>query len=133
MKVGIDVNILLRAILDDDQRQSAEARAFLNGLGVHATGRVAAPTLLELFWVLERSYRVDRNDLAEVIATVLTLRHVEVEDYGAASLALDLYRDSNADFADAFVANLNLQNGCDKTVTFDQRAARRIPGMELLA
>lgn len=45
--------------------------------------------------------------------------------------ALKAYRDSKADFSDAVIVELGLDEGCSRTVTFDRKAASH-PGFEAL-
>jgi predicted nucleic-acid-binding protein len=46
--------------------------------------------------------------------------------------AIDLAAKRNADISDSIIAALAADAGASKTVTFDQPAARLVPGMELL-
>ncbi|MEZ2132099.1 MULTISPECIES: hypothetical protein [unclassified Sinorhizobium] len=39
---------------------------------------------------------------------------------------------SQGEFADIFIALRNRNAGCASTMTFDEKAAKHIPGMELL-
>jgi predicted nucleic-acid-binding protein len=59
--------------------------------------------------------------------------NLAIEEEDAIKTALYLAERTGADIADAIIATIALQRDCTQIVTFDQDAAKRIPGMELLA
>ena len=133
MIIGVDTNILLRALLNEDPVQSPKARAFLSTLSEDSPGYVGATALAEIHWVLTKRYKIPKAEHISTLRLLLNLPALEFESFEATLRALDSYEKSNADFPDAFLAERNLDIGCLKTVTFDKRAAARIPGMELLS
>jgi len=132
-QLGIDANILLRALLDDSTEQSALARAFLGQLETDRSGYVGVTALLEVFWVLNRRNKVPRERVAAAFDQLLTLENVEFEDFDCVRRAIAAYADDGVDFPDALLAERNLQEGCIATMTFDGKAVHRIPSMELLS
>jgi predicted nucleic-acid-binding protein len=131
--LGIDANVLLRALLDDSPEESALARAFLERLDTNRRGYVGVTALLEVFWVLNRRNKIPRERVAAAFDQLLTLEHVELEDFDCVGRAIASYADDGVDFPDALLAERNRQGGCTSTMTFDKAAARRISSMELLA
>src|SRR5690606_24039820 len=77
VKITADTNVLVRAITEDEARQSKTAQAALSDAEVVA---VTLPALCELVWVLSRGYRIPAAEIAETIrrlinsATVVTNR-----------------------------------------------------------
>jgi predicted nucleic-acid-binding protein len=132
-QVGVDANILLRAFLNDDTAQSLLSQKFLSGLGENVRGYVGAGALLEVFWVLRSRYRLPRAELCQIMRSLLSTQGVVVESFDAAADALKRYEQGLADFPDALLAARNREAGCASTLTFDEKAAARVPGMELLA
>jgi predicted nucleic-acid-binding protein len=132
-QLGIDANVLLRALLDDSPEQSALARAFLGRLDRDRRGYVGVTALLEIFWVLNRRNKVPRERVAAAFDRLLTLEHVEFEDFDCVRRAIVTYADDGADFPDSLLAERNRRGGCTVTMTFDSKAARRIAAMELLS
>ena len=131
--IGIDTNILLRMVLNDDPEQRAKALAFGEMLTEEKPGYVSLMVLLEFVWSLSSRYRQPK---AQVLATLRSITKTEtlvIESFDAVVRALDRSSSPLVDFADALIAEHNLAQGCKHTVTFDPNAARRIPGMELLA
>ncbi|MBP2548598.1 putative nucleic-acid-binding protein [Neorhizobium galegae] len=132
-RLGIDTNVLLRMAVGDDGSQAATVNSLLARLGEDEVLYVNISVLLEAGWVLRRLYRYPREDVLAFLQAVLERREIEVADYEAVGNALHLCRSVNVDFADALLSEMNRLSGCRVTMTFDQKAAARVPGMELLA
>jgi predicted nucleic-acid-binding protein len=128
-QVGIDANVLLRALLHDSPEQSAASRAFLETLDPEKRGYVGITALLEVFWVLDRRNRVPRDRVAAAFDMLLTLEFVEFESFDCIRRAIAAYSDGGVDFPDVLLAERNREAGCATTMTFDNRAAQRIPSM----
>ncbi len=129
---GLDTNVLVRFLVQDDRRQAATAVAFIRGnCTAESPCHINRIVLCELVWVLESAYRIARPVVAEVMEKILRTGEFVIEDAGDAWAALGAYRDGGVDFADGLLAHGNLARGCDATVTFDRRAART-KGFELL-
>ena len=88
-------------------------------------------SLVELSWVLGRSYGLDRAAVATAIQALLDSREIVVDRADSVRRALALYRDTNADLSDCVIARIGAESGCGRTLTFDVRAARDA-GMTLL-
>ena len=132
MRIGLDANVLLRALLDDDPVQSPKSRAVLRSLDDGAEGHIGVTALLEVFWVLKSRYRIPRAQLAQTLRSLLSVRSLELESFDCVVRALKLYADGRADFPDALLAARNAAAGCSQTLTFDARAARDVPAMTLI-
>jgi predicted nucleic-acid-binding protein len=126
--IGFDTNVLLRALLEDDAEQSQMAQRRLLELTPERPGFVATGVQLELYWVFERRYRMSRED----IAALLEVSSLVFENLEALVRALHLFRTANADLSDALIAECNREQGCERTMTFDKKAAKHVPGMDLL-
>jgi predicted nucleic-acid-binding protein len=132
--IGLDTNILVRVFVrDDDVRQTGAALALLGGLTSASPGFVSLIVLVELSWVLERTYGYSHEVMLSTIDTLLNSENIQVERSELVELTLHTVRQQDADFADTLIALSATESGASKTMTFDKRAARRIPGMELLA
>lgn len=131
--IGIDTNILLRSMLNDDPVQSPAARRLLQSLDESRRGFVNIPVMLEFFWVLRSRYKLPRTRLVGALRGLLEVKHLEFEAFETVGKALVIYERLAADFSDAVIAMRNRELGADKTLTFDKGAAGRIPSMELLS
>lgn len=131
-RIGLDANIVLRALLNDHPRQSSAARDLLATLNAERRGYLGVSALLEIFWVLRSRYRIPREALCETMRELLMTEHLEIETSDAVVRALAHYRKGRIDFQDALLAERNAESGCDYTLTLDRDAAKAIPTMELL-
>ena len=129
--IGIDTNVLVRYLAQDDDTQSPVASRIIDGFSGDAPGFVSIVVLVETVWVLSRAYKATREQIAETVELLLRARELVVESAEAAYLALATYQASNADFADALIAHGAKLAGCSETLTFD-RAAAASTGMRLL-
>jgi len=121
---GIDTNVLLRFLLNDDPVQSAAAKAFVDAhTEAGGTIFVNRVVLCETVWVLTRGYRYGKDAVAGMLDALLDTEGVLVEDRPQVAAAVALWR-SGAGFADALIGRTNTQAGCAATLTFDRKAAR---------
>ncbi|MDO1582051.1 PIN domain-containing protein [Rhizobium oryzicola] len=133
MMIGLDTNVLVRLLTNDDLRQRQAALAFAEGLGEAYIAFVSLLTLVELDWALRTRLRYSRQDVVRSISLLLQARGMVFEHHDLVAQALGLVSRKNVDFADALIAARALQAGCQSVKTFDRKAAARVPGMELLA
>jgi predicted nucleic-acid-binding protein len=130
--IGLDTNVLLRFLLNDDTAQGQRAEATLRRRCTpDDPGFINHIVLCELAWVLGARYGYSRNDLADAIEALCASESVHVDAAPLVELALRHYRASRADFADCLLALLNRAAGCETTLTFD-RAAASLPEFSAL-
>ena len=120
---GLDTNVLIRLLLADDPEQTARGRAFVADRPAGEPLFVNRIVICELVWTLRRGFRFDRDQIAAVVDRMLKSRVFEIEDYDALGFALYLYQTSGADLADCLLGVTNGLLGCERTATFDRRAA----------
>jgi predicted nucleic-acid-binding protein len=130
--IGLDTNVVVRYIVQDDARQSAAAtRLIEKTLSSERPGFVSLITLAEIGWVLAECYGADRLRVAAVAEGLLSSRQIVVEQAEIAWRALRAWSDGSADLSDALIGHVGLSAGCTKVVTFDKGAAK-LGGFELL-
>ena len=131
--IGIDTNVLVRYLAQDDPKQSAVATRFIEGrLSAENPGFVSAVTLCEVVWVLAESYDADRRRIRAIVEGLLATKQLAIERSELVWKSLRAWEGVPADFSDALIGQLAIAHGSEKTVTFDRTAAR-LPGFELLA
>jgi predicted nucleic-acid-binding protein len=129
---GLDTNVLVRYLVQDDPRQAALAtRTIERQCTPDSPGFIGQIVLCELVWVLESNYQQSRMQIASIIERLLQVSQLEVMDPDVAWRALSDYKNSNADFPDHLVARSNEANGCETTLTFDKKASK-YPAFQLL-
>jgi len=131
--IGLDTNILIRYLTQDDPIRSPQATALIEGeLSIENPGFVTVVTIAETAWVLTRSYSLSRQEVAGDIQRILSADVFVVEHLQYVFAAMEMLKDGSADFSDALVGFLAGHAGCAHTVTFDRKAAR-LPGFKLLS
>lgn len=129
--IGLDTNVLVRFLTQDDPEQSACANSLFADLSEDRQGWVSLVTLAELHWLLTRTYQVARPEVIDILQGLLETQEVLVEQPDVVRRALGRAV-SGADFSDALIAEGGFAAGCEHTVTFDRRAAAKA-GMSLLS
>ena len=123
MKITADTNVLLRAVVGDDE---AQQRAALEALDGAETVAVSVQSLCEFAWVLARGYRTSRDDIAAAIRQLLNMSNIAVDRPTAeAGLAV---LEAGGDFADGVIAHDGRWLGGETFVSFDVQAVRLLDG-----
>lgn len=122
---GIDTNVLVRYLTQDDVAQSRRANRLIAD-AVSADERLYLSTIVlcELVWVLRWAYRFGKPEVLRVLAQVLDTAQFSVEDPDACRGALAEYADGSGDFSDYLIGAKNRRSGCSVTATFDRKLRR---------
>ena len=122
--IGLDTNVLVRYLVQDDPTQTRQANALIDRAAAHESAMYINHVVMgELAWVLGRGYGYARTALAEVIEKILLGRQFEIEKKDLVWTALANFKASRADFADCLIGITNDLAGCESTLTFDRSAA----------
>ena len=121
---GLDTNVLVRYVMQDDPSQSPRATRLFESLSAEDPGFVPVVVLVELVWVLSGSYGLDRTQVAKVLGTLLRSKELVVDRAEGVAQALKRYDGAGADFADALIERLAAAAGCSATMTFDAGAVK---------
>ena len=127
--IAIDANVLLRYLLRDDEAQAERSRRIFERADCILITDVV---LAEAVWtLLGRRYRAIRDDVIAVVDKLLQEPNVRFEDDAVIWSALQAYRETRADFADALIVYKALKtatpgDGVDAVYTFDA-AALQLP------
>ena len=129
--IGLDTNILVRYLTQDDPIQSVKARDVIERqLTDENPGFVSIVAMVETVLVLERAYEVTTQDIVGAVERILQTNVLVVEDEQEVFTALIALKKGQGSFADAVIAALGARRGCSRTLTFDRKALR-LPGFEL--
>ncbi len=130
--IGLDTNVLVRYIMQDDLKQSALAARLIESRSVESRGFVPLVSVVEFFWVMSSAYELDRGELIAALEGLLRTKELVVERAEIVWKALRIFQTANVDFADCLIERSAAEAGCEKTMTFDRGAAKSA-GMTLLA
>lgn len=122
--IGLDTNILVRFLVQDDPAQAAAARSLMTRCSAQAPGFVGREVLVETVWVLERAYRLTPAAISAAILGLLEAEELVIEQAIDATAAAVAYGQGAGDFADHMIATAATRAGCETLYTFDRRAAR---------
>ena len=123
--IGLDTNVLVRYLVQDDAAQAAAATALIEAeCTAHDPGWIDHIVLCEIVWVLESAYGYERRLIAAVIGQILATSEFSVELPEQVRAALAHFQRGVADFADHLIGRRNRDRGCEFTFTFDRKAAR---------
>ena len=129
--IGLDTNVLVRYIMQDDARQSALATRLVESLSVESPGFVPLVSVVELAWVLSSAYALDRVSSLRLSRACCARRRSWSSGRKSFWKALRVFQSANADFADCLIERSAAVAGCDRTMTFDRGAAKSC-GMTLV-
>lgn len=130
--IGLDTNVLVRYFAQDDVAQSKKATALMESFSAERPGYVSQIALVEVVWVLGRSYGVERNQMKDIIESMLGTKELVVEGADTVRKALRVFASADkADFADCLIERSGHIAGCEYTATFDV-AASKVVGMTLI-
>jgi predicted nucleic-acid-binding protein len=131
--IGIDTNVLVRHLVQDDPRQSRLATQVITKQCTRdVPGFINRIVLCELVWILESAYGYSKETIVNVLDKLLRTSQFKIEDAQSAWISFRMYQKGKADFADCLLGATNRLSSCDETVTFDH-AASKLDGFRLLS
>ncbi|MFG6431362.1 PIN domain-containing protein [Roseateles sp. LYH14W] len=129
---ALDTNILVRYLVEDDLSQLAAARRLISRcVNEGLTLFVPVTVVLELEWVLRKSFGFGKEDVLLALSHLFSAAELTIESERALEVALQLFRQGPADFAECLHIALATQAGEQPLWTFDKSAAK-VDGARLL-
>lgn len=123
--IGLDTNVIVRYLTQDDPVQSRRATEILERrLTAERPGFVCVVTMVELAWALDRAYGLTPQEIAAALERMLQTDVLLIEDEQEVFTAMIALKERRGTFADALIAALGAKAGCKHTLTFDQKALR---------
>jgi predicted nucleic-acid-binding protein len=129
---AIDTNVLVRFLVQDDEQQSHLAKKLIHRVLASEEGLfIAVTVLLELEWVLRSNFLFNKTQVIDLLSNLLATQELEIESENSVEIALELYRNHTADFADCLHIALSHHAGHSPLWTFD-KSASKVMGASLL-
>ena len=129
--IGLDTNVLVRYVTQDDPVQSPKASELIESLTTLSPGFVSLVSVVELVWVLQSCYQSAKNDIVVVLETLLRTRELTIEHAEVIWQAVRRFTTTKADFADCLIERSGHVAQCEYTATFDVMASK-VVGMKLI-
>ena len=121
MKLTVDTKVVLRYLLDDDEKQGAVAR---KAMQTATRIVIPLPVLCETVWTLSRGYKMDNIDIANALRLLIRAETVIV-DRPAVDAGLQMLQ-AGGDFADGAIAYNGHCLGGEIFTSFDKKAISRL-------
>lgn len=131
--IGVDTNLLARLFVDDDPRQQEIAGAFFGQRSTDDPAYVSLVVIAEFVWLLGKTYDYSKKSVTEALAALLESPDFIVESRNLVEDALVLSEQPKVGIVDVLISRIAMRDGCVAVATFDKEAAKRVPGMKLLA
>ena len=129
--IGLDTNVLVRYIMQDDPKQSPKATRLIESLDSEDPGFITVVSVVELYWVLTSCYGLGGRDVKQAFEALLRAKQIVVDRADQVLRGLRVFDDGKADFADCLIERIASSAGCAETLTFDAGAAK-YAGMSLV-
>lgn len=124
--IGLDTNVLVRYLTQDEAEQSAAANRLIDErCTTEEPGLVSLVVLCELVWVLRSAYGCGKETIADLLEQLLTAAELKVANEQIAWRALRAYQQGPADFPDYCILLANREAGCTRTYSFDRKLSQR--------
>ena len=119
--IALDTNVLVRFLVEDDQKQAAAAAALIERVIADGdTIFVSDVVVCETVWVMSVSYNVGRKEIAAVLRSLIRARHVTFRAADQLIRALEAYEAGKGDFADYLIREHARASDCEHVATFDR-------------
>jgi len=130
--IGLDTNVVLRYLLQDDPKQTRRANEIIDGrLSEREPGFLSLACVLEIVWALRSLLRQDAVEIAMHLEHLLAADSLVIQNEQQVFEAAFALKRGTGEFEDALIGALNAWAGCERTLTFDRRAGR-LPGFEVI-
>ena len=127
----VDSNIFIRLFVEDDELQRPLARKFLQQAQTGAVDLVTGPPVFfEIAWVLSHTYKVENDNVLNVLEAILSYPNLRVLDKEQVIAAISLARATGSVFADSYIAVSAGNIKADNVATFNKKHFAKL-GTEL--
>ena len=122
--IGLDPNVLVRYLVQDDPAQAEIANSIMESeISLDNKGFVSCVMLCEVVWVLKRAYKQPKARLLEVIRLMFETDSIEIERRAEVWRAYRAFAQGDADFSDYLIGEVAHSHGVEKVYTFDTSCA----------
>ena len=111
--IGLDTNILVRYLAQDDPIQSPLATDIIEfRLTEENPGFISIVAMVETVWVLDRAYGLADDEIAAALERMLQADTLVVENEQEVFTATIALKEGSGSFADALIGALGARAGC---------------------
>ncbi|MFH1757620.1 MAG: type II toxin-antitoxin system VapC family toxin, partial [Pseudomonadota bacterium] len=129
---GLDTNVLVRYLTQDDEGQAEVAAKTIEEAAAKGEKMLIQPIILcELVWVLESAYDFPKTDRLRALEGILRVAQFEIVEKDTVWQALSDFRQGKGDFSDYYLGRANEKAGAAITLTFD-KTLKGLPRFQVL-
>ena len=119
--IFIDSNIFLRYFeREDEQSYRKSERLFSEIVNGNIAGISTSLVIAEVVWVLQRFYNWGKKEICNNVELILKTPNIKFKEQSILSNAINLYRDRNISFIDAYNYSYMKANGVSEIYSFDK-------------
>ncbi|MBM4141747.1 MAG: type II toxin-antitoxin system VapC family toxin [Nitrospira sp.] len=128
----VDTNVLIRLLVKDDDIKRKACENLLEKAKKNEVVLYVLPiAILEIVWVLEKYYKLDRETIRDLVGAILNTPEFRCEIKDIFRMALKAYDEKNIKFADAVMGYWGLGKGLSIIYTYDEKDFKKIEGLEV--
>ena len=123
MLTFVDTNVFARLfVVADDETQLKQAKAlFMRAQSGEIDLVTGPPVLFETAWVLGRHYKIDNDNVLDILEAILSYPNLRVLDKELVIKAIALGRATGSAFADSYIAVSVNNIKADNVATFNKK------------
>ena len=123
MMIGLDTNVVVRFLTNDDVKQANAVKARLRSVGDSGDKAYFSKiSMLETVWVLSSVYEFEDEIILDGLDHFAQLPMIALEDPDLLARLKGLYSKKGPGLADQLILADYVFNGCSTVITFDKRA-----------
>ena len=123
--IALDTNVLVRFLVNDDNKQADAAKKIIKEAELSKQPLfVTSLVVLELIWVLDAVYNVEREDIIGAISDLILMPALCFEKQSVLRHFINSASHSTFDLSDLLIALSGAGLGCNTTLTFDKKASK---------
>ncbi|MCL4416776.1 MAG: PIN domain-containing protein [Actinobacteria bacterium] len=118
--VYADTNIFLRYLTNEPEGLSEKVYNFFNEMELGKYRLFVCDLVVsELVYVLEKVFEIPKKEICEKVKILMLKKNIVLENSQIIFKALEVYRDFNINFVDAYIYSHSSNNGVKKYFSFD--------------
>ena len=131
-KAFIDTSAILRLLVKDDLAKARAVERLLRESKSKGIILYLLPvTILEIVWVAEKVYRLNRKTIRELVEAILNTPELRCPLERVFRQALITYEARKIKFADAVMGYWGLEDGISTVYTYDEDDFKKISGLQI--
>jgi predicted nucleic-acid-binding protein len=122
---AVDTNVIIRLLVQDDEVQASIANKLFSTAEENKKPLfVSLLVVLEMLWVLQSVYTVERRDIIQAVSTLLQMPALKFEKQETIRQFLVMSELFTGDLSGILIAQSAVSSTCETTLTFDKKAAK---------